>query len=191
MGFFFVPFGMAFMGHCTLITGGARSGKSDFALRLAEGVEGARVFAATARVTDPEMEERIVRHRRERGSSWETLEEPLELVSLVRDLAPPAKVLLIDCITVWISNLILEKRWDDARILREVDRLIGALGGSSARVIAVTNEVGSGVVPESPLGRRFRDLAGAANRKLAASADTVYLVSMGIPLRLKGENTKQ
>ncbi|NOY53739.1 MAG: bifunctional adenosylcobinamide kinase/adenosylcobinamide-phosphate guanylyltransferase [Deltaproteobacteria bacterium] len=175
------------MGNFTFITGGARSGKSDLALRLANKVEGRRIFAATARVTDAEMKERIERHRRERGDSWETLEEPLELVGLVRSLDPAARLLLIDCITVWIANLIIERKWDDERILREVNELAGALRAFPERVIAVTNEVGSGIVPESRLGRRFRDLAGAANRILASAAGRVYLVSMGIPLQLKGE----
>jgi len=175
------------MENFILISGGTRSGKSDFALKLAEEVEGTRIFAATARATDPEMVERIARHRRERGPTWETLEEPLELVSLIRSLDSSTRVLLIDCITVWITNLILEKEWDDEKILHGVEELSSVLCSFPGRVIAVTNEVGSGIVPESPLGRRFRDLAGAVNRLLAASADRVYLVSMGIPLQLKGE----
>ncbi len=176
------------MGKFTVITGGARSGKSDFALQLAEGVKGNRIFAATARATDREMEERIARHRRERGTSWETLEEPLNLVALVEGVASETEILLIDCITVWVTNLMIEAKWDDQRILEEAERLGGVLGEAPFDAVVVTNEVGSGIVPESPLGRRFRDLAGAVNRRLAAQADRVYLVSMGLPLQLKSEH---
>jgi adenosylcobinamide kinase/adenosylcobinamide-phosphate guanylyltransferase len=175
------------MGDFCLISGGSRSGKSDFALRLATGVRGGRIFAATARATDPEMKERIERHRLERGNDWETLEEPVELVSLVRGVPPSIELLLIDCVTVWITNLLIEKGWPDARILEETEGLMTALSTAPMRSIAVTNEVGYGIVPESPLGRRFRDLAGAVNRRLAERADKVYLVSMGIPVLLKGE----
>ncbi len=175
------------MSKFIFITGGARSGKSGFALKIAEGFGERKIFVATARITDPEMEERVQRHRSERGDAWKTFEEPLTLLSRIRSLPEDSDVVVVDCITVFLTNLIIEKRWSDIQILDEVDGIVSSIRGACCPVIAVSNEVGMGLVPADPLGRRFRDLAGTVNRKLAASADAVYLVSMGIPLRLKGE----
>lgn len=166
-----------------LVGGGARSGKSAFALELAERLGTERVFLATAQARDSEMEQRIGRHKRERADRFSTIEEPRRIADALAT-APEGGVVVVDCITLWLSNLMLDGLSDDA-LEREVDQLLATLRRSSSRCIAVTNEVGSGVVPESPLGRRFRDCAGRANQRLAAQADRVYLASLGCILQIK------
>ena len=173
------------MGRFTLIIGGARSGKSRFALKIGEKVRKDRILVATARSTDPEMEGRILRHKLERGPLWETFEEPLDVVSLLGSFQSGAHVVVIDCLTVLLSNLMIERKYEDEELLREIDSLASAVHKSPFPVIAVANEVGMGLVPAEPLGRRFRDLAGMANQRLAEAADEVFLVTAGIPLCLK------
>jgi adenosylcobinamide kinase/adenosylcobinamide-phosphate guanylyltransferase len=166
-----------------LIGGGARSGKSGFALEVAERLAPERVFLATGQALDAEMEERIDRHRRERAGRFSTIEEPRQVVTALAEV-PDNGVVVIDCITMWLSNLMLDGLSDSA-LEREVEGLADALRGSRFHCVAVTNEVGSGVVPESALGRRFRDCAGRANQRLAAQATSVYLASLGCILQLK------
>ncbi|MEK6777130.1 MAG: bifunctional adenosylcobinamide kinase/adenosylcobinamide-phosphate guanylyltransferase [bacterium] len=179
------------MGRLTLIIGGARSGKSQFALKIGEKLGKDRILVATARATDPEMEARILKHKLERGPLWETFEEPLDVVSLLGSLPAGTHVVVIDCITVLLSNLMIEKMYEDEELLREIESLTSAIHESRFSVIAVANEVGMGLVPAEPLGRRFRDLAGMANQRLAEVADEVFLVTAGIPLCLKkgGDST--
>ncbi len=174
------------MGKFTLITGGSRSGKSGFALKRGEQFGVNRIFVATARATDPEMEARIQRHKSDRDAAWEIREEPAEVTSLLRSLPQSTDVVLIDCITVFLSNLMIEKKYAESELILEMDALASAIHESPFPVIAVTNEVGMGLVPAEPLGRSFRDIAGMANQRLAAEADEVFLVTAGIPLRLKG-----
>jgi adenosylcobinamide kinase/adenosylcobinamide-phosphate guanylyltransferase len=170
----------------TLVTGGSRSGKSAFAQKLAEGVDAPRLFLATCPRLDPEMDERIVRHRREReGRGWQTAEEPLRLTERV-ELAPAGSTVLIDCLTLWVSNLMHEdSQISEERIAGLTARLGRAASGHQGRVLAVTNEVGLGIVPDNPAARRFRDLAGRCNQAAAVLAEEVYFVCSGIPLRLK------
>ncbi len=166
-----------------LIGGGVRSGKSAFALNLARRLGKRRVYLATAEARDEEMAVRIDRHVRERGSEFRTLEEPRDVVESVGSLSD-TDVLVIDCLTLWLSNLLL--RGDsEADILGQVERLIGVLRGKPFHAVLITNEVGMGVVPESALGRSFRDLCGRTHQMLAARADEIYFGALGTLIRLK------
>ena len=169
--------------RAVLIGGGARSGKSTLALQLALAVPGRRAFLATATASDGEMSDRIARHQLERGDLFETIEEPLAVPSVVAH--HPADVLVVDCLTLWLSNLLMADRSDEA-IEAEVDALVAALDARPRALTAlVTNEVGLGIVPMSALARRFRDLTGRAHQRLAGRAEEVYLGAMGLMLRLK------
>ena len=166
-----------------LVGGGSRSGKSAFALAAARRMGARRLFLATAQAGDDEMRERISLHRRTRGDDFLTLEEPLavpEALGRVRDV----DVVVIDCLTLWLANLLLEGEEAQA-VLRRVDDLAEALGRRPAHVVLVSNEVGLGLVPETALGRLFRDVAGLAHRRLAGLADEVYFGVLGVMLRLK------
>jgi adenosylcobinamide kinase / adenosylcobinamide-phosphate guanylyltransferase len=174
----------------TLVTGGSRSGKSGFAQQLAERLDAPRLFLATCPRIDREMDERISRHRREReGKGWETVEEPLQLAERLRSI-PAGTSVLLDCLILWISNLMHEAEQrgevlDEERIAELTSQLGAAARSHQGRVIFVTGEVGLGIVPDSPTVRRFRDLAGRCNQVAAAAADEVFFVCCGIPLRLK------
>jgi adenosylcobinamide kinase/adenosylcobinamide-phosphate guanylyltransferase len=162
----------------TLVLGGARSGKSRHAESLAHG---RRVYVATAQAIDDEMSDRITKHRAQRGDEWETIEAPLDLASTLMSLKPGAGTVLVDCITVWLGNLMHLGR----DIPAEVQVLCAALKSVSFDVIIVSNEVGLSIVPENPMARRFRDEQGLANQRLAAVADQVIFMAAGLPLRLK------
>lgn len=171
----------------TLITGGARSGKSTFAQSLC-GKQKKIIYIATARETDGEMAARIQIHRASRPADWLTVEEPLRLGEAAYKHAGMADFLLIDCLTVWLSNLLFEHRGcpqDDveAAARGQVDRVVDA--ASRCSIIAVTNEVGSGIVPISAVARQFRDLQGMVNQHAAAQAETVFLMTCGIPMQVK------
>lgn len=170
------------MSRAILIGGGARSGKSDLALRLALAEPGRRVFLATATHTDAEMSDRIARHQADRGDLFETVEEPSLVPERVADL--PADVLLVDCLTLWLTNLLMAEL-DDAAIEARIDDLVAALDAPRRLTLLVSNEVGLGIVPMNPLARRFRDLTGRAHQRLAARADEVYFGAMGLMMRLK------
>jgi adenosylcobinamide kinase / adenosylcobinamide-phosphate guanylyltransferase len=176
----------------SLIIGGARSGKSRFAQSLAVNSKHV-VYLATARCDDSEMLARIARHRAERPAHWVVIEEPLEIGSAVERHAGECDFLLLDCLTIWLSNFCWEHRdiaetEIQAAALREVTRVSEA--AIASHIVLVTNEVGCGLVPESPLGRFFRDLQGWVNQEAACSADWVYHVVAGIPVAIKqpGEN---
>jgi adenosylcobinamide kinase/adenosylcobinamide-phosphate guanylyltransferase len=170
-----------------LVTGGCRSGKSRYAQKWAEERASERLFLATARVTDEEMAERIRKHQEMRGKGWITVEEPTGVARAIRKHGASVQVILIDCVTIWLSNLLLEGL-SDPEILERVEALKAVLNRSSASVAMVTNEVGWGIVPDHPLGRRFRDLAGTVNQRLAAVADKVVLMAAGLPITLKGDS---
>lgn len=170
-------------GRIVFITGGSRSGKTRFALSLGMQAPAPRLYIATAEARDDEMRERITNHKKERHGAWETIEETKDLATSVRG-AEKYGVLIIDCITLWMSNLI-EAGLTDEAIVAEAGRLAGACRAGRATAILISNEVGMGIVPENPLARRFRDLSGIVNQSLAASADEVYLIVSGIPLRVK------
>lgn len=174
----------------TLVTGGSRSGKSAFAQQLAEAIAAPRLFLATCPNLDAEMDDRVRRHRRDReGRGWQTIEEPLHLAEVL-SCRPDGETVLIDCLTLWISNLMHEAEQGGDEITEDrMTFLADQLGTASRRhqgqIIMVANEVGLGIVPDNPAARRFRDLAGRCNQSIAARADQVFLVCCGIPLQLK------
>jgi adenosylcobinamide kinase/adenosylcobinamide-phosphate guanylyltransferase len=165
----------------TLVLGGARSGKSRYAEALLERGPGPCVYLATAEPGDPEMAERIRRHRARRGGRWSTLEAPLDLVGALQAAARPDRGVLVDCLTLWLANLLAARRDPE----RESGALLTSLAGLSGPVVFVSNEVGMGIVPENALARRFRDHAGKLHQGLAEAADDVALVVAGLPLHLK------
>jgi adenosylcobinamide kinase / adenosylcobinamide-phosphate guanylyltransferase len=167
-----------------LVLGGARSGKSRFALEQARESGGAVAFLATARAVDADMAERIARHRAERSARWLTLEEPHDVVAAGRRAAASHDVLVIDCATTWVGNL-MERGADDAEVLAAADDLAKLMRERLVSTIVVSNEVGEGVHPASAAGRRFRDLLGSVNQRLAVAADRVTLMVAGLPLVVK------
>ncbi|SEK39495.1 adenosylcobinamide kinase /adenosylcobinamide-phosphate guanylyltransferase [Sphingomonas palmae] len=162
--------------------GGARSGKSRHAQAIAEACAGERVFVATAQAFDGEMAERIALHQRDRDASWRTIEEPVDLPGVIAAVAGGGRVLLVDCLTLWLSNLLLAEADLDAAS----DALVDAIQRAEANIVFVSNEVGFGIVPDNALARRFRDAAGRLNQRVAAACDVVELVVAGLPLRIKG-----
>lgn len=169
----------------TLILGGAASGKSRYAQSLAEACEGSLLYVATARAGDEEMVQRIKRHQEARGDRWQTLEVMHDLAGQVPVAARGHAVVLIDCVTLWLTNLLLAHEAEPANIWSTVDAFVTSLDRIETKVIMVSNEVGLSLVPEYPLGRVFRDLAGQVNQRLAERADHVCLVTAGLPLQLK------
>ena len=169
-----------------LVTGPCRSGKSACALEYAEKCGPGRLFIATAQIFDAEMEARVKRHRAERDSSWSTIEESRDPAAVIRNTHNDYDVILLDCITLWLTNLLGDDLNDD-QILERVDDLCTTLQASNARIIMVTNETGWSIVPENALARRFRDLAGFANQRLARAAESVILTVAGLPMVIKGE----
>jgi adenosylcobinamide kinase/adenosylcobinamide-phosphate guanylyltransferase len=166
-----------------LVGGGARSGKSDFALALARTRGARRAFVATGQASDDEMRARVAAHVRTRGPDFRTVEEPVELAACLRELRD-VEVAVVDCLTLWLSNLMLRDE-SLATIAARVDELAGVLHDRPFATILVTNEVGMGVVPPSALGRAFRDAVGAAHQRLAEVADEIYLVILGSVLRIR------
>ena len=165
-----------------LVLGGARSGKSRHAQAIAEQQPGDRVFVATAQAYDAEMHERIALHRRDRDATWRTVEAPIDLPATIGCEATAGRVVLVDCLTLWVSNLLLA----DADVDAAGDALVTAVARADGYVIFVSNEVGWGIVPDNALARRFRDAAGRLNQRVAAACDAVELVVAGLPLRIKG-----
>ena len=167
----------------TLVLGGARSGKSTHAQRLAEQAWQHPLYLATAETLDQEMVERVSLHRQQRGPKWGCVEEPLDLARVICDTTPRRDGILIDCATLWLTNVLLKE--GEPAVQKRKQELIAALKAAPCDVIIVSNEVGMGIVPDSALGRTFRDLQGWLNQDLAALADTVLFVVAGIPLKIK------
>lgn len=172
-----------------LILGGARSGKSKFAEGLAARLHKTVTYLATSRVEDSEMLERIAAHKARRPGDWKTVEEDIEVPRTLRGIKGEGSI-IIDCLTVWLSNLLYKTEGTkdinaEEYILKQVDELIIAAKSVTSHVLVVSNEVGMGIVPAFPAGRKYRDIAGKANQKLAEAADEVYLVVAGLPLELK------
>jgi len=185
-----------------LVTGGARSGKSRYAQEAAEAVEGPLCFVATAQAFDADMTARIQRHRLDRGPRWRTIEEPVALAACVQALPGSAASVTIDCLTLWISNLLCAPEAApnaaahladdhataaaaDEAIGQQIDELAAALAQVTVPTWVVTNEVGLGLVPGDPLSRRYRDLLGRANQRVAAVSGRVTLLVAGLPLRVR------
>lgn len=165
-----------------LITGGARSGKSRFVEEVASAFD--RVcLVASAQALDEEMTQRIEEHRKRRPSHWTTIEEPIDLAGAI-ERGRESDVILVDCITLWLSNLLGQEETDE-RILERVAALGLLLARAPTRILCVTNEVGQGIVPANVMARRFRDLAGLANQRLASAVSRVYWLVSGIPVRIK------
>lgn len=172
------------MGKIIFILGGARSGKSRYAINLAkEKAKKKVVFIATAKPEDKEMNLRIRLHKKNRPSFWKTIEEPCDLILQIKKIKN-CDLIIIDCLTLFISNLLLEG-YKDAKIKNEIKRLLGILKKSFFESIIVSNEVGLGIVPDNPLARRFRDLAGIINQKVARAADKVYFMIAGRATEVK------
>jgi adenosylcobinamide kinase/adenosylcobinamide-phosphate guanylyltransferase len=168
--------------HTVLVLGGARSGKSQFAESIVaqSGLE--RHYMATGRALDEEMHGRIARHRAERGDQWMTHEEPLDLVSMLQAIDRKDCAVLVDCLTLWVTNLMMAER----DMAREFAGLAAFLLRARARIVLVSNEVGLGIVPENRMAREFRDHAGRLHQLIAAQATEVYFVAAGLPLKMKG-----
>jgi adenosylcobinamide kinase/adenosylcobinamide-phosphate guanylyltransferase len=167
----------------TLVLGGARSGKSAFAESLANASGHDKVYIATAQAGDDEMRLRIGHHEARRGTGWITVEEPLRLADVIPREAREHRVLLVDCLTLWLSNVMLA----DLDCAHEAARLIEALQTASGPALLVSNEIGLGLVPDTPLGRSFRDEQGRLNQRIAAAVANVAFVAAGLPLWLKGQ----
>lgn len=165
-----------------LVLGGARSGKSRHAQAAIEACGGKLAYVATGQAFDAEMTERIARHRDERDHRWHTIEAPLDLAAAIRAAGASAQGVLVDCLTLWLTNLILADR-DPAHFHAE---LLDAIAGCPVPIALVSNEVGMGIVPENALSRRFRDEAGRLNQIVAASAERVVFLAAGLPLVMKG-----
>lgn len=173
------------MARVVFITGGTRSGKSAFAQRQAERCPGELLYVATAEPRDEEMRQRVERHQLDRGERWSTLEEPLDVTLRLPAAALGKSAALLDCVTLWVSNLFFAHSEEDAPVMEAVQEFIGSWQRLETDLFLVSNELGSGVVPENGLARRFRDLAGEVNQRLASAADEAFLVVSGLPLRLK------
>jgi adenosylcobinamide kinase / adenosylcobinamide-phosphate guanylyltransferase len=175
---------MSSVANLTLVLGGARSGKSRYAESLIAGLpppwQPPWTYLATAEAGDEEMSARIAAHRARRGSQWRTVEAPRDLAAALKSYH--SRPVLVDCLTLWLSNLMLAGADIDA----EIDRLERTLAGARAPVVLVANEVGSGIVPDNALARRFRDQQGSLNQRLAARTDRVVLIVAGLPLAVKG-----
>jgi len=170
------------MGH-VLVLGGARSGKTGFAERLCMRSGARPAYLATAQALDDEMRDRVRTHKQQRGGAFATIEEPLDLSGALSRAARDHDAILVDCLTLWITNMIVANQ----NVAEAVDGLISTLGRiSTARVILVSNEVGLGIVPDNAMARMFRDLAGSAHQRLAEICDDAYFIVAGLPLVLKG-----
>ena len=170
------------MAQTSFILGGARSGKSRRGLALAEQIGARRVYVATAEALDDEMADRIAQHKAERGQGWATIEAPLDLIPALEQAANDGDVCLVDCLTLWLSNLMHHERDVEA----ETARLCEYLPRSPRPIVLISNEVGLGLVPETPLGRSFRDAQGRLNQAVAAACEHVEFVAAGLPISLKG-----
>jgi len=169
-----------------LVTGGCRSGKSQFALDFANRHFRKKLYLATCEALDEEMAKRIEDHKKRRGLDWQTEEEPIEIVRAIKEHGDNMEVILLDCITLWLSNLLMRQKSDD-EIMSDVRGLIDTVTRDPTSFILVSNEVGMGIVPIEPLGRRFRDLSGMVNQKIAEAVQEVILMVSGIPFFLKGK----
>ncbi|MEK7450020.1 MAG: bifunctional adenosylcobinamide kinase/adenosylcobinamide-phosphate guanylyltransferase [Planctomycetota bacterium] len=172
------------MGKLILILGGTRSGKSRYAVELAKQLDGKTVYLATMKCDDEEMKERIKKHKESRPESWQTVEEGQKCDEILLNLRGLCEVAVIDCLTNLIANL-LEQFEEEKQVLSCVETMLKIIAESNFTVLMVSNEVGSGIVPVTPLGRKFRDIAGLTNQLAARYADEVYLMTAGIPVRIK------
>lgn len=174
------------MGKITFVLGGARSGKSSHATKLAEKAGAKVAFVATGQGLDREMRKRIASHRRQRSSLWKTFEEPLNMCTAIKKMGSDFDVVLIDCLTLLVSNHLMKKH-SEKTIALEVKKMLMQLNKIHSNAIIVSNEVGLGIVPANKLARDFRDIAGRVNQVVAEHADEVYFLVSGIPIKIKGD----
>jgi adenosylcobinamide kinase / adenosylcobinamide-phosphate guanylyltransferase len=165
------------------VTGGARSGKSSFALADASGVPGRKAFIATALPSDEEMRSRIERHKLDRGNAYDTYEEPLKIGELVKDIEDRYEVIILDCLTLWLANIMFENTDLDRGTKALIDSILNLR--HPGRIYIVSNEVGMGIVPGDEMSRKYRDAAGFLNQRIAEVADEVYMTVSGIPVKIK------
>ena len=170
----------------TFVIGGCRSGKSSHAQALAEEITGPKLYVATCVPLDDEMQDRAAKHRQQRGKDWETLEEPVHLAAAIRGSVNKYAVILVDCLTLWVSNILLSPAGKSG-LETECDALLESLQSVGCPVILVANEVGAGIVPENELARAYRDEAGRVNQAVAAASDRVIWMVAGIPVTIKGK----
>ncbi|MGH6760118.1 MAG: bifunctional adenosylcobinamide kinase/adenosylcobinamide-phosphate guanylyltransferase [Phyllobacterium sp.] len=166
----------------TFVLGGARSGKSAFAETMIEDTGLEAIYVATGQAYDAEMQDRITHHKERRGSIWTTVEEPLDLVATLRTWCAPDRAVLVDCLTLWLTNLMMAERSVD----EETKRLAETLSDLPGVAILVSNEVGLGIVPDNRMAREFRDHAGRLHQAMGRAADQVYFIAAGLPLKMKG-----
>ncbi|MBI4698804.1 MAG: bifunctional adenosylcobinamide kinase/adenosylcobinamide-phosphate guanylyltransferase [Nitrospirae bacterium] len=176
------------------ITGGARSGKSSFALKEALKISGKKAYIATAEALDDEMKDRVEMHKKDRVGEWDTYEVPVEISKIINEIKDKYDVIVIDCLTLWLSNVMLQSAQSENAI-NEFLQVLSSLSRSSSsnrlngfnglNLFIVSNEVGMGIVPDNEMARKFRDIAGFVNQKVAETADEVYLVTAGIPIKIK------
>lgn len=170
---------------CVLVIGGAKSGKSRIALDICNKSGKKKVFMATAQALDDEMKKRIQRHKEDRGEDWITMEEPINIVDKIRQLDDPDAIILLDCLTLWVSNLFMTYGDAFERIHGSINALLEQLGQIKGVLVIVSNEVGMGIVPENDLARMYRDVAGSLNQRVAQVAEKVVAVMAGLPMVLK------
>jgi adenosylcobinamide kinase/adenosylcobinamide-phosphate guanylyltransferase len=169
-----------------LVIGGCRSGKSTYALQTAEKVPGKqKIFIATCVPQDDEMKQRVAKHQKDRSQNWVTVEEPLHLPEAILGNSPKADIMLVDCLTLWVSNLLMETD-DEKKLEGPIAQLIDAIEKAACPIVLVSNEVGTGIVPENRLARQFRDIAGWLNQAVARCASKVVWMVAGIPVTVKG-----
>ncbi len=169
----------------TFVIGGCRSGKSAFALDEADKVKGdKKIFIATSVSTDPEMEKRVKKHQNERGKEWHTVEEPVKIYETINQYSKDASVILVDCLTIWVSNLLLNS-FDHDKLDNALKNFENSLELCRCPLFFVSNEVGTGIVPENHLAREFRDFAGLVNQRMAKAADRVVMTVAGIDVQIK------
>ncbi len=174
------------MKEIIFVIGGCRSGKSRHALQTAEKMPGNRkIYIATCVPQDNEMKQRVARHQKERSQNWVTVEEPLHLPQALLENSPKADVMLVDCLTLWVSNLLMETD-DEEKLEEAISQLIDTLEKATCPIVLVSNEVGTGIVPENRLARQYRDIIGLANQAVAKTAGKVIWMVAGIPVTVKG-----
>jgi adenosylcobinamide kinase/adenosylcobinamide-phosphate guanylyltransferase len=168
------------------VIGGCRSGKSNHALQTVEKMPGNRkIYIATCVPQDDEMKQRVAKHQKERSQSWVTIEEPLHLPEAILENSPKADVMLVDCLTLWVSNLLMETN-DEEKLAETVSQLTDTLKKATCPIVLVSNEIGTGIVPENKLARQYRDIIGLANQAVAKTAGKVIWMVAGIPVTVKG-----
>ncbi len=178
----------------TFVIGGARSGKSSFALNEVSEMKGLKAYIATAEALDDEMMDRIQQHKNDRGQEWGNYEEPVNIAELISKIKDKYEIIVLDCLTLWLSNLLTRTEDTDAgkrTAEKSIEELVvefkNLKHSSVAALYIVSNEVGMGIVPDNPLAREFRDLTGFMHQKVAETADDVYMVTAGIPIKIKGK----